>query len=449
MPLPAGSVDGTLGTGHGGTGTASAFADGSVIIAGPAGVYTSDAALFFDRTNKRLGIGTNAPTVRLDTILDAGGTAFAIGSRLANTTPATSGATRQYSPAYVFSGTGWDTDGAGASKTVRAALQMRSISGTSVMSQLVLAMDEDGAGTFTDRYIWGPLASGQTQDFRIGNGNLVFSKSGRGIQFLTNPLTDAPSADCSFFAGTDNKITFNTFASFVYIEGNTSAFGPGTVPMFEIRGFDQSVSSPVVNIRHRSVPFGTAAAGFGVRQLYQASSTTTGNQDVGAMDFVWSDPTHASRSGDAVINLVDAAAALAEKFRVKSTGVVQAIAAGIYAFNGRARISSPADSQLLVTDAAGTAFARLMFGGTSNAFPAVKRNAAVLEVKLADDSDYAELKAKVLRISDGAFLLRSAAAFTDGAGALAGTLTNAPAVGDPTKWIPIDDNGTTRYIPAW
>ena len=43
----------------------------------------------------------------------------------------------------------------------------------------------------------------------------------------------------------------------------------------------------------------------------------------------------------------------------------------------------------------------------------------------------------------------SGAAFADGAGAQAGTLTNAPAVGNPTKWISIDDNGTTRYIPAW
>jgi hypothetical protein len=40
-------------------------------------------------------------------------------------------------------------------------------------------------------------------------------------------------------------------------------------------------------------------------------------------------------------------------------------------------------------------------------------------------------------------------ALTNGAGASAGTLTNAPAAGNPTKWIPINDNGTTRYIPAW
>lgn len=38
---------------------------------------------------------------------------------------------------------------------------------------------------------------------------------------------------------------------------------------------------------------------------------------------------------------------------------------------------------------------------------------------------------------------------TTGAGSSAGTLANAPAVGNPTKWIPFNDAGTTRYFPAW
>lgn len=46
-------------------------------------------------------------------------------------------------------------------------------------------------------------------------------------------------------------------------------------------------------------------------------------------------------------------------------------------------------------------------------------------------------------------LHRSLAALTNGAAAALGTLTNAPAAGNPTKWVPINDNGTTRYIPAW
>ncbi|MEZ7524007.1 hypothetical protein [Burkholderia vietnamiensis] len=46
-------------------------------------------------------------------------------------------------------------------------------------------------------------------------------------------------------------------------------------------------------------------------------------------------------------------------------------------------------------------------------------------------------------------LMHSTVALANGAGAAAGTLANAPAAGNPTKWIAIDDNGTTRYVPAW
>jgi hypothetical protein len=46
-------------------------------------------------------------------------------------------------------------------------------------------------------------------------------------------------------------------------------------------------------------------------------------------------------------------------------------------------------------------------------------------------------------------LVDSSVNLTNGAAAAAGTLLNAPVAGNPTKWIPIDDNGTTRYIPAW
>lgn len=46
-------------------------------------------------------------------------------------------------------------------------------------------------------------------------------------------------------------------------------------------------------------------------------------------------------------------------------------------------------------------------------------------------------------------LIRSTTTLSNGAAAATGTLTNAPSAGNPTKWIPINDNGTTRYIPAW
>lgn len=46
-------------------------------------------------------------------------------------------------------------------------------------------------------------------------------------------------------------------------------------------------------------------------------------------------------------------------------------------------------------------------------------------------------------------LLETSVALTNNAAANVGTLNNAPAAGDPTKWIPINDNGTVRNIPAW
>ena len=46
-------------------------------------------------------------------------------------------------------------------------------------------------------------------------------------------------------------------------------------------------------------------------------------------------------------------------------------------------------------------------------------------------------------------LLETTTALTNGAAAAAGTLLNAPAAGNPTKWVAVNDNGTTRYIPTW
>jgi hypothetical protein len=59
LPLTTG-VTGTLPVANGGTNTSTAFTAGSVVFAGSGGTYTQDNSnLFWDNTNKRLGIGTN------------------------------------------------------------------------------------------------------------------------------------------------------------------------------------------------------------------------------------------------------------------------------------------------------------------------------------------------------------------------------------------------------
>jgi hypothetical protein len=65
LPLTTG-VTGTLPVANGGT-NASTFTAGSVVFAGTSGTYTQDNnSLFWNNTNKRLGIGTASPVDKLD-----------------------------------------------------------------------------------------------------------------------------------------------------------------------------------------------------------------------------------------------------------------------------------------------------------------------------------------------------------------------------------------------
>ena len=52
-------------------------------------------------------------------------------------------------------------------------------------------------------------------------------------------------------------------------------------------------------------------------------------------------------------------------------------------------------------------------------------------------------------VNNQTVLLETTVALTDGSALASGTLLNAPSAGDPTKWVPIDDDGTIRFIPTW
>lgn len=72
-------------------------------------------------------------------------------------------------------------------------------------------------------------------------------------------------------------------------------------------------------------------------------------------------------------------------------------AASIYFFPNSAsltgQITNPSNGVFRFANGAGTDFGRLQLGGTTSAFPAIKRNAAGIDIRLADDSGYANLSA--------------------------------------------------------
>jgi hypothetical protein len=151
---------------------------------------------------------------------------------------------------------------------------------------------------------------------------------------------------------------------------------------------------------------------------------------------------------------------------VNSTGYTntstsfQAAAAGQIYFSGRSSIQSSVNGKMLLgsnTPSLAADF-HLQFQGTTSAGAEIKvaGNTSTVKFRLADDSADAPITAAAATFSGAVTVpgvttaaLTSTGTFTSGAGAQVGTLTNAPAAGNPTTWIKIVDNGTTRYIPAW
>lgn len=124
-------------------------------------------------------------------------------------------------------------------------------------------------------------------------------------------------------------------------------------------------------------------------------------------------------------------------------------------------INAPASSQALIVSGvagdytqlitagagAGLSFGILMRAGTNSADNAIfiqDQTGTTTFFRVAGDGTVT-----VSPSGANGTLVTTSAALTNNAGAAAGTLANAPAAGNPTKWIKINDNGTIRSIPAW
>jgi hypothetical protein len=86
-----------------------------------------------------------------------------------------------------------------------------------------------------------------------------------------------------------------------------------------------------------------------------------------------------------------AAAAEASVFNVSIIGNVTIASGAMYSWSTQSTILSPSDGVVTLCNAAKNDFGRLQFGGTTSAFPALKRSSTSLLVYLADDSGFASI----------------------------------------------------------
>jgi hypothetical protein len=104
-------------------------------------------------------------------------------------------------------------------------------------------------------------------------------------------------------------------------------------------------------------------------------------------------------------NLMDLQRGGVSQFLVSRTGVLttassincglnmSVAAGGAYIISSRGFLGAAADGVWTLYDSSAGSFGRLQFGGTTNAFPAIKRNGAAIDFRLADDSGYVPITA--------------------------------------------------------
>lgn len=181
--------------------------------------------------------------------------------------------------------------------------------------------------------------------------------------------------------------------------------------------------------------------------------------------------------GSAAVESIGTSGSVIGKLNTANTfGAVQTLP-GLTLTGGTVTVSTPVLSATQTWNDAAVAFTGLFFNATSTASATaslllnlqlggatvfrVRKDGQTLLRQLWIESDTGTIffgnaadttvvrRSSAVLMTNSAQLIGSSVALTNGAAAALGTLTNAPAAGDPTKWIPINDNGTTRYIPAW
>lgn len=233
------------------------------------------------------------------------------------------------------------------------------------------------AGTVTtNANLTGPITSS-------GNATAVAAQTGTGSTFVmnTSPVLVTPNIGAS-----DVILQRDAAGALAQVNGanpqvlniyNTSSSANANYERATI-GFQETANALVIATRQA----GTGAA----RNLTISSAGNLYLQSNGAAGpfLTYSTTGFLSPNTD---NAVDLGIAAGNQFRsvYAKTSYITA-SGGSVNWASRSNISSPADGNFTLKNTAGTSFGLLQLGGTTSSFPAIKRNSAALNIRLADDS---------------------------------------------------------------
>ena len=207
----------------------------------------------------------------------------------------------------------------------------------------------------------------------------------QGTQNVTGALVVGSSVTTSanFRSGvTGTVINLNQGDGLMWLLKNGFATGVGvdfaTQSTFKVRSYDFTTDGSLVALIRP--PAGTATAGTSPLKFISGSLLTSA--EAGAVEFLT----------DAYYGTITTGAARKTFAFLESpiftTNITSPL---IIVGTGSSKISAPTDGNVLLQDNAAATFGRLQLGGTTSSFPSIKRAGAGINIRLADDSAYADL----------------------------------------------------------
>jgi hypothetical protein len=268
----------------------------------------------------------------------------------------------------------------------------------------------------SDAYQFANYASGtiyanlQSEGFAIGQGTTSASARLQVKGDGTNPIQIWESGAGTEVARMSNTGDFSTSrvilgaASYFQVSSNAINYLGGASSSTNAHLFQLGVSpfnatSGTQNFISTDVLFAAGAGSANFRPLNLAYTINNSGAQTGTATGIFLNATETALNGMGH-NLINLMVDNSSKARISNVGTlnlsgnifangyIEIGASAAYYYSGRSYITSPSDGTLALFSNSGSTFGRLQLGGTTNAFPAIKRNGAAIDFRLADDSGF-------------------------------------------------------------
>lgn len=296
----------------------------------------------------------------------------------------------------------------------------------------------------TDTNIAGGYGTGSGTSGAIGFYTAAAGSSGDAINTGSLRWQIAPTGH--FLAGTDNAFDIGATAAGrprnVFIAGNLTVGGTCTGCGGGGGG------GTTINTTDGVVPYRVNSTTFGDTPLSRTTSTsmtlaghllfTDNTYDIGASGATRPRSMFLGTNLTVGNNIVSTGTTTSSEFR--ATGFYY----GFGAAGARGWLFGNADGEITLLNSATTGFGRLLFGGATSSFPAIRRNGTALNFRLADESGDAPITAGNGSFSGVITAGTGVTTLTDTAGKILSAALNTVAVGQGGTGL---TSGTSGGIP--